>query len=269
MPVRLEHLLDPAVERVADPGVEAGDVSKRLAPGHPAIEARLLAEVADRALVGLARCERHAGDRRAAAGRPAQAGEDLDRRGLAGAVRAEKAVDRPSATSSVRSSRARTPGKCLVRPVVVIADASPLLRLGAIWSGSTVRGWDAAEQPRQTPRAALVMPVRSSRSPGSPRPRQVGAASCDGEPSRDLDTRLEPELVEDARDVGLHGSLGDEQACGGLAIRRAIGNEAGHLHLPRRERSSGALAADRPRARAAGSRRSRRSRPAVSSEPAT
>ena len=79
-PRQIEGLVDPALDRILHPGVEAGDVAKGLARGHPVVEPGLLAEVADRPLVGLARRERDARDGRAAARRPGEAGEDLQGR---------------------------------------------------------------------------------------------------------------------------------------------------------------------------------------------
>ena len=73
--------------------IQRGDEAERLATGHPVVEARLLGEVADLAAVAGAGPDRDAGDRRGPAGRPGQAGEDLDGGRLAGAVGAEEAVD--------------------------------------------------------------------------------------------------------------------------------------------------------------------------------
>ena len=93
-PTRAEDLVDPG--RVDGRVVrrERGDELERLAPGHPVVEARVLGEVADLLPVGGARRERDARDGRRAGGRPDQAAEDLEGGRLAGAIRAEEAVDR-------------------------------------------------------------------------------------------------------------------------------------------------------------------------------
>ena len=70
-------------------------MAKRLAAGHPAVEARVLGEVAELASVLAGGRHRHAVDRRAAGRGAGQAGQDLEGGRLAGAVRAEKAEHRP------------------------------------------------------------------------------------------------------------------------------------------------------------------------------
>ena len=79
--------------RSASDAAEAGDVAERLAAGHPAVEPRILGEVAELAAMLAGRRDRHAVDGCAAGGRPGEAGEDLERGRLAGAVRAEEAED--------------------------------------------------------------------------------------------------------------------------------------------------------------------------------
>ena len=93
-PDTIEDLGDPPVQRFLDVRVEPADVGEDLPAGHPAVEARFLPEVADLRLVRLTRGQRDARHRRAARGRAAEAGEDLDGGGLAGAVRPEEPVDR-------------------------------------------------------------------------------------------------------------------------------------------------------------------------------
>ena len=90
---------DPAREgvdtllAVAVGAAEARDVAQRLAAGHPAVEPRVLGEVAELAAVLAGSRDRDAVDRRAAGRRAGEAGEDLEGGRLAGAVRAEKAED--------------------------------------------------------------------------------------------------------------------------------------------------------------------------------
>src|SRR3954463_12138558 len=74
---------------------ERSDEAKRLAPGHPVVEARLLREVADLLSVPGAVAERNPCDGCRSGGRPDQAAEDLEGGRLAGSVRAQEAIDRP------------------------------------------------------------------------------------------------------------------------------------------------------------------------------
>src|SRR5207342_3968189 len=74
--------------------IERRRVAERLASGHPVVEARLLPEEADRSLVGLTGLERDTGDGRRATGRLGEPRQDLEGRGLPGAVGSEEAVDR-------------------------------------------------------------------------------------------------------------------------------------------------------------------------------
>ena len=104
----LEQLADLALAIGAD-AAEPGDVAKRLAAGHPAVEPRILGEVAELAAMVAGRRDRHAVDRRAAGRRAGEPGEDLEGGGLAGAVRAEEAEDRarPARPGSGRSGPGR------------------------------------------------------------------------------------------------------------------------------------------------------------------
>jgi hypothetical protein len=93
---------DPTQDGVDRTGVDGRAVGEQrrdeadgLATGHPVIESRILGEVADLASVGGPGTHRDARDRGRASGRGGQAGQELDGRRLAGAVGAEKAVDRP------------------------------------------------------------------------------------------------------------------------------------------------------------------------------
>ena len=65
------------------------------------------------------------------------------------------------------------------------------------------------------------------------------------EPARDLESGIDTKLVEDARDVALDRSLGDEEACGHLGIRGSIGNERRHFHLPPRQARTARCGGDR------------------------
>jgi hypothetical protein len=57
--------------------------------------------------------------------------------------------------------------------------------------------------------------------------------------------RLEAELPEDARDVGLDGLLGDEQALGDAQVGAPFGHQRQHLALARRQRVE-SIARSRP-----------------------
>jgi hypothetical protein len=74
--------------------VEAGDVLKGLAAGHPAVEAGILGEVAQLAAMVAGSRHLYAVDGGGAGRGAGETGEDLERRRLAGAVRAEEAKDR-------------------------------------------------------------------------------------------------------------------------------------------------------------------------------
>ena len=87
-----EQLGDLALAIGSD-AAEAGDVAERLAPGHPAVEPRILGEVAELAAMLAGRGDRDAVDGGASGRRPGEPGEDLEGGRLAGAVRAEEAED--------------------------------------------------------------------------------------------------------------------------------------------------------------------------------
>ena len=88
-----QDVVDTLIVRSSRRRIERGHEAHRVAAGHPVVEARLLGEVADLAPVGRPGRDRDAGHGRRAARRPGQAGEQLDRRRLARAVRPEEAVD--------------------------------------------------------------------------------------------------------------------------------------------------------------------------------
>ena len=90
----LEHLVDARPQRVAGQPVRSSGQLEQLAAGHPAVEARLLAEVADvarqlEAAVG----DGDAGHHGRAAGGVPEAGQQAQRRRLAGAVGTQEAED--------------------------------------------------------------------------------------------------------------------------------------------------------------------------------
>src|SRR6185369_9240625 len=58
---------------------------------------------------------------------------------------------------------------------------------------------------------------------------------CD--PAGDRHARVDPELVEDVRDVALDGPLRDEKLRRDRRVRGAVSDKAGDLHLPTRQAS--------------------------------
>ncbi len=90
----LEHLADALLELAAVQSVELADHVQQLAAAHPAVEPRVLIQVADVAGQPAVRgADVDAGHLAGSIGRPGEAGEKSERRGLSGAVGSEEAED--------------------------------------------------------------------------------------------------------------------------------------------------------------------------------
>src|SRR4029077_15221621 len=66
------------------------------------------------------------------------------------------------------------------------------------------------------------------------------------QPTGDLGSRVEPELVQDAADVAVDGALGDEQLYANLLVGQTLGDQARHICLSFAEHA-GTFFASRPR----------------------
>src|SRR5437879_8119796 len=67
------------------------------------------------------------------------------------------------------------------------------------------------------------------------------------EPAGDLGSRVEPELVQDASDVAVDGSLGDEQLRANLLVGQTLGDQPRHVCLSFAEHAGACFANGRPR----------------------
>ena len=156
-PDEVEQLLDPALLRPRRHAVELGEVAKIVVPGEPFIDAALAAEDVANPLANLARIldDVPAEHPCRARGRNQQRDQHLDRRRLAGPVRAEQAEELPRLDREAHPAN----GLDLLRPATNRAGVRPigppqLVRLDRSHGPQTNRGNNLAKLGRARRRSS-------------------------------------------------------------------------------------------------------------------